>query len=301
MKRQRSQPADSLELLLDTICNTFGGVLFIAILVVILLRLSGNSEEVPAADPSVTQQLQDELHLLNERRMQLHEIAQNQSRTLSELVPADRKQLLETLNVEEARHSSLSNEVQSARERLSALQQDQETLEWTVRQKQTELQQAQARNEQLQTELDNERQSRHQELRTSILRSPGGKRQVGVVLQYGRLYIWHQYDASGFSSGLNTADFLVLDRGLLQTVTTPNPTAGVVVDGSSASRQQILKSLLKFRPAVQYLAVIVRPDSYGSFRYLRDALTEGGFEYQLIPSLADEEFVDRGGRGGQVQ
>ena len=30
----------SLELLLDTICNTFGGVLFISILVVIMVNLS---------------------------------------------------------------------------------------------------------------------------------------------------------------------------------------------------------------------------------------------------------------------
>ena len=34
MSRRSAAKQDSLELLLDTICNTFGGVLFIAILVV---------------------------------------------------------------------------------------------------------------------------------------------------------------------------------------------------------------------------------------------------------------------------
>ena len=45
MRRRRpaENPADSLELLLDTICNTFGGVLFIALLVALLTH-------VPAAD-----------------------------------------------------------------------------------------------------------------------------------------------------------------------------------------------------------------------------------------------------------
>lgn len=53
-RRRRTTSADSLELLLDTICNTFGGVLFIAILVVILLRMTGESEEetpVPTVAP----------------------------------------------------------------------------------------------------------------------------------------------------------------------------------------------------------------------------------------------------------
>ena len=41
MSRRQRRVADSLDLLLDTICNTFGGVLFIAMLVMILANLSG--------------------------------------------------------------------------------------------------------------------------------------------------------------------------------------------------------------------------------------------------------------------
>ena len=36
-------PESSLDLLLDTICNTFGGVVFIAILVVIMVNLTSDS------------------------------------------------------------------------------------------------------------------------------------------------------------------------------------------------------------------------------------------------------------------
>ena len=43
MKR-RGPPDSSLELLLDTICNTFGGVLFSSILVCIILRNTGQFE-----------------------------------------------------------------------------------------------------------------------------------------------------------------------------------------------------------------------------------------------------------------
>lgn len=45
MSRRRGRPADSsLELLLDTITNTFGGILFLAILVSLLLQSTGAHE-----------------------------------------------------------------------------------------------------------------------------------------------------------------------------------------------------------------------------------------------------------------
>src|SRR4051812_32574075 len=54
MKRRR--PADSsLELLLDTICNTFGGVLFLAILVCILLQNTGHSNTHERSGPRFTE------------------------------------------------------------------------------------------------------------------------------------------------------------------------------------------------------------------------------------------------------
>ncbi len=42
MTQRNSSDDGSLDLLLDTICNTFGGVLFISLLVVILLNMSSN-------------------------------------------------------------------------------------------------------------------------------------------------------------------------------------------------------------------------------------------------------------------
>ena len=44
MNRRRRTRTSSLELLLDTICNTFGGVLFLAILVTVLLRTTSKLE-----------------------------------------------------------------------------------------------------------------------------------------------------------------------------------------------------------------------------------------------------------------
>ena len=50
-KRPDESNSASLDLLLDTICNTFGGVLFVSMLVVILLNMSAAevSDEPPSA------------------------------------------------------------------------------------------------------------------------------------------------------------------------------------------------------------------------------------------------------------
>jgi hypothetical protein len=52
MTRRGSTPrAESLELLLDTICNTFGGIVFLAMLVCLLLtqtRRGAEAEATPA-------------------------------------------------------------------------------------------------------------------------------------------------------------------------------------------------------------------------------------------------------------
>ena len=55
-RRQRTETNSSLDLLLDTICNTFGGIIFLAILVAVLLQFSGAAPfETPAttSDESV--------------------------------------------------------------------------------------------------------------------------------------------------------------------------------------------------------------------------------------------------------
>ncbi|MEO8166385.1 MAG: hypothetical protein ABI619_13420, partial [Betaproteobacteria bacterium] len=56
MRRRTNTDDSSLELLLDTICNTFGGILFISMLVVILLNMT--SEAVEDSPPSPKTQLE---------------------------------------------------------------------------------------------------------------------------------------------------------------------------------------------------------------------------------------------------
>ena len=52
MSRKRSEEDSSLELLLDTMCNTFGGVMFIAISLAVMISMKSAVSTVQEADPT---------------------------------------------------------------------------------------------------------------------------------------------------------------------------------------------------------------------------------------------------------
>jgi len=53
-RRQRVQTS-SLDLFLDTICNAFGGIMFISILISILIQMRGDSSETNARQNAITE------------------------------------------------------------------------------------------------------------------------------------------------------------------------------------------------------------------------------------------------------
>ena len=54
MRRCKGHHGSSMDLLLDTITNTFGGVLFLAILVAVLLQITGYNVEQPE-EPQISE------------------------------------------------------------------------------------------------------------------------------------------------------------------------------------------------------------------------------------------------------
>jgi hypothetical protein len=63
MSRRKRTADSSLELLLDTICNTFGGVLFLAILICVLLRMASPLEQLVAEHDRTTPEEMQALEL----------------------------------------------------------------------------------------------------------------------------------------------------------------------------------------------------------------------------------------------
>lgn len=303
-RRRRSNSADSLELLLDTICNTFGGVLFIAILVVILLRMTGESnEEEPTESiaPEHFQELQNRLTSLTRELSLLRENRTSQQRLAEKFAEQEvrdqiitRNTLQETLddlereyNQQLASNASQSHEIEETRS--ENLQTDED------------LQKAQEELEDLQRKIVDERKSRVQEMRSPVVRSSGFKSEIGVILRYGRMYVWHRYSRGGTRLGLNTDEFVIVGTQGTSVITQPIPTAGTPLRDDNLSRGKLRERLSQFSPRESVITVVVRPDSYGQFRVLRDVLLAEGFEYRLMPMNENGEVADRGGLGGKVQ
>lgn len=303
-RRRRTTSADSLELLLDTICNTFGGVLFIAILVVILLRMTGESEEetpVPTVAPEHFQQQQNRLASLTAELALLREARAGQQRLAEQFAEQEvRAQIVVRNDLQESFDQLQLEYSQQLAVNVEATQKIEETRQENV-QTFENLDLAETKADQLRQQLSEEREARVQEMRTPVVRSSGFRQEIGLILRYGRMYVWHRYARDGTRLGLNTDEFVVVGTEGSALITSPKPTAGVPVEDSPLSRGKIRERLSHFSPRSCVMAVVVRPDSYGHFSVLRDVLLDEGLEYRLMPMDEEGKVADRGGVGGKVQ
>lgn len=302
MKRRRHTPADSLDLLLDTICNTFGGIIFIALLVVLLLTVSGRPEteqnQVQHAEEVV---LQNQLETLAALKLRLQSSLKGQTETIATLTPDNLKKTLGNYQEETARHANLKSNISAIQEKILLNVKQNEKISTQVNELQSKLEVIQRQSEELKKTLVGQRDSRRETLRMPVVRSAAGKSEVIIILQFNRFYIWHRYSAQGTREGLNTEDFLVLSDETKGTVTAPNPAAGIALDQTDHTRKQIFQKLKQFHPNEYNLAIIVRPDSYGAFKHIREIVTVLKLEYDLQPTTLHTQWVDRGGTGGFVQ
>lgn len=306
MARRRSSNQDSLELLLDTICNTFGGVLFIAILVVLLLQQTGKAPA--SAQPASIRLSAVEMQTLTARIAsvadELDRLRQNrdsQDALVRSFAPEEVKELLTTRSELTRQQESLESEIDrllASNTRLAAQIENIEVENDDVRERH---ERARTRLITAKTRLEEDRKSRTREIRMPVVRDSGAKSEIALILRYGRLYVLHQYEKYGGRRGLNTDDFVVVAEKSDRLVVHPNPIAGVPLEDTQASREAIRNALRRFNAKEDYLAIVVRPDSYGAFQYLRDQAIELNFEYRLMPASSDDPFADRGGTGGPVQ
>ncbi len=305
MSRRRSSKQDSLELLLDTICNTFGGVLFIAILVVLLLQQTGvgpaneTSVSVPVS-PVEMQLLTTRMEVVNDDLSRLRQNRDSQDAIVQTFAPESIRQLLAKRSEVVGKQERLQTDVDQLLADHAGIVVRVERLEVENASVRPQLDESQAKLRNIQAQLEQDRQSRVEEIRLPVIRT-SIKAEIGLILRYGRMYVWHKYDDRHVRLGLNTDDFVVIGENGGGLVTRPKPTAGIALDDTEASRSAIRRVLLRFDPRSSYLVVVARPDSFGVFRYLRDAALDLGFEYRLMPDSEDSPVSDRGGTGGQVQ
>lgn len=302
MSTRKRGSDSSLELLLDTICNTFGGVLFVAILIVVMLRMTSKTQ-AEANTPQVSEaeqlELQQQQAALEGTIETLRQAAAGLDDSTGRADPATEELLQEFKGKQKSRQELLGRRLEVlgkiAQHQTSMNQTAHEIEEWDNREKA-----AKRRHRELKDTLQAEVASRSQRADYSGTRRTG-KHEIQAVLRYGRFYVLHRYDSSGDRIGLNTDEFIVLEDGARETRTTPMPHAGTIIENTPKATQDVTARLGLFSPRRDYIAILVWSDSFGQFRQLKKALIEAGFEYRLIPAEDGDTFRDRGGSGSDVQ
>lgn len=289
----------SLELLLDTICNTFGGILFISMLVIIMTNVTSRQASLnPPSEFSQAELLEVERELESSRRqlMTLQKSLVQQAAIARQVVDPDARELAQRVTALKQQRTALTEHISLAVESAGLAQ---AAVNETARDL-ARLDEALATAK---SALRTAEESLRQEVaaRSRVARLPKlhetTKRQIGFLLKAGRLTSYAARDRDGhlvpnledfISSTLQGQDFIE-----------PKPGRGIAVAAGEAETGEIARKLAEFDSREHYVAIAVWPDSFEHFAIVKAALVLAGFEYHLLPMQAGK-IVSIGPTTGKV-
>jgi len=318
MMKRRRPSADSLDLLLDTVTNTFGSILFLTMLIALLLRTTGKTESpnVDGSPPGGG----DPLSHLEQARHAAHvdELASEieiLTRSLGEIPPSDPKLAQLQATVVEA-VNEVGRLLQQDAALTVAIADDQRWIADSITaSKQVEADLAAIRE---QATVEAERRKRAESEAADLAHfaveldrptQPSGviqtnvpvldqvapdKRQVGLYLRYGRIYLMHQWGPDGERRGPNPGHFVITPRSGDSQTARARPDAGLPADGPLLREE--LGSLLKPFPADAWVVgFAVHQDSFDHFQAVKRALVALGYQYEPLPTGPNHGIQDSGG------
>ncbi|HQX54100.1 MAG TPA: hypothetical protein PLR25_29565 [Planctomycetaceae bacterium] len=281
---RKAATGDSLDLLLDTICNTFGGILFIAMLVVILTNKASQdaAPSTPTAESSRTlRKLRGELTESESRLTKLRRAVRQKEDLERRFADPESLALLESLRSLDENSDSLMHE---RAEKLSDVAESQADLEDTARKlEQLAEQMAQAR-ERLRKEKENLEREASVRARTSAAPQQRTTQKLPLVffLKGGRLSSYASRDTDG-SLVHNEAETKVTEEAPGKKYVEPVSGSGLVVAIDDSNAEEIARRLSGFDKQRFHLTVFVFKDSFGQFESLKNQMIRSGFEYRLLP------------------
>jgi len=281
-RRQRVQTS-SLDLFLDTICNAFGGIMFISILISILIQMRGDSSETNARQNAIT-----EVTAIDQQAKVKQ--LQHQVRILSETV-TERERLL--FNEDSAESTELLAKKDLLVESLGKLQQIQQTLLDTTAAKGIEIQKTQMELQELSQRLTDARlavSERSKELdealdsveTTTTLPKVAStfKGNLMFAMRYGKLYLITDVAGTG-TNGVNSQHATSINLGVGVQVRLKEA-AGWRLDSPQdiAALDRVLQN---HSNSNTFISVAVFSDAHADFLQFKSKLIDMQYDYDLLP------------------
>ncbi len=297
MTRRRPLFRSSFDLLLDAMCNTFGCIVLLAILVAVLLQ-NASATQSPSEERSIDRAqwlaMQAQLKAAQTKLQHLQELAQALEKIIPKPGDAEMIDNVEQLQALNARRRDLLEQKQAFEEKMVAQRRRLEQLAQQKKKIDSEINHSDYQLARLEAALKQEMKRRSEDSRLPYERDTR-KKGLALVIRYGRLYIWHEYDRAGNRLGLNTKEFVVVKEASDGIYTLPKPYAGVPISMGSESA---IRSLLRdFDPQDWFLDMPVWADSFEVFQTFKAVAVSLGYEYCIIPMAEGEDVLDRGGKG----
>ncbi|HWB01625.1 MAG TPA: hypothetical protein VG796_01290 [Verrucomicrobiales bacterium] len=298
-KRRFRNQSDSLDLLLDTICNTFGGIIFIACLVMLLARESGNDSN-SAVERADTDILKRRIEVAKDDLARLSNLLEQQNeKRASAAALGERKEALEREIAELRKNASVSagatdglpktDDLVQLRGQLRPLRTEVERLMNAITSSEKEITRLNGRQSDLARKSAEIAAYSREKLRFPKERTQD-KSPFWVILKHGRIY-----PLRADNGDLNETTLSWEDVDSRHRQVTPRPTEGIVFAESRAGLTSQLRSVASGK---QFLAVCLFPDSYETWRDYRRIIQEVGLDYGLKFFPLDATLVL--GDGGSV-
>lgn len=281
MKR-RSNDESSLELLLDTICNTFGGIVFISLLVVVLLSMSSHQEgsEPPTQDAQLAmKQAEIQREDLTSKLERLKSLAADQELVTGELISQEVITLASELKDAEEQKSTLVVRKSNANGELTKVQSEINNVSVEAQKRSAALNAARDDAEALEKQLEEEIKKKSKE---AIIPKARQSRMdtMTYFLKGGKLY--------GPRLTSNSTDFTTRNTAAGVEVR-ENPSGGITVKADGSNMNQVAGKFSGISPKDYAIQVFVWPDSYELWERLREILDERDYKKALEP--VDEDVV----------
>lgn len=271
MRRPVEESEGSLDLLLDTICNMFGGIVLIAILLAVVSQFSARVSR---------------------------QVRQEQARegvTKAEWQQQGQRIALLQQNIVEL-------EKQTSRSRPAA-EKEEESLDALAKL----LKALQSENDRL-SEEQREAAARLAEIRAMLSEEGGGTEgfamesegtPVFCAVKFGRFFAIHDVWSKAYPRTRSERQVALLPQANGSVMVRLKKEEGQAVSQGCELRGAIQATLENIKPDREFLDVVVYPDSYASFGYLLKVIKKNGLGYSWLPLPDGEEIEISSSAGGK--
>jgi hypothetical protein len=300
MKTGRFTQSDSTGLLLDTVCNVFGGIILIALLVALLAQETESQLKLDVNPDARMELLQRRVDRIIAENKRVRAKNAEMEKQVAALIDPTIGKLLNTIEAAKQELAQMLNNLAAMQRKLEISNLDAEdfleNLEQAKSEADAELAREESRSLRLEAQLSQFKQQEQEltsqrkagkEKQTVRLRLPKerttGKEQVWVLVRYGKLY--PTYLRQGSKEIRNNISIDWTEQSGSRKAE-PIADRGITVLENSEEWQRYLRSLDAQR---EFLAFVVWPDSYKAFNVAKVSTVSRGLSYGWeIQELAED-------------